>query len=67
MNVWHFGAMPGTFAVLVRRHDGLIWVALFNQRSDGKMPSDFEIDAALHRAADAVSDWSHPDQFRRYR
>jgi N-acyl-D-amino-acid deacylase len=67
MNVWHYGAMPGTFAVLVRRHDGLIWAAVFNQRSEGRMPSDFELDAALHRAADAVRDWSHPDQFRRYR
>jgi N-acyl-D-amino-acid deacylase len=56
-NYWHNGSLPGTFTMLVRRHDGLSWVALFNQRSDDPKLPDRTLDAALHRAADAVSDW----------
>jgi N-acyl-D-amino-acid deacylase len=65
-NYWHTGSLPGTFTLLVRRHDGLSWAALFNQRSnDSKLP-DNAIDSALHRAADAVRDWSGEDLFRKY-
>jgi N-acyl-D-amino-acid deacylase len=61
-NTWHGGSLPGTHTLLVRRHDGLSWVALFNQRS----PTDGEIDPALHRAADAVREWPRGDLFPRY-
>src|SRR5262249_38450839 len=37
-NYWHAGSLPGTFTLLVRRWDGLSWVVLFNQRSEGDMP-----------------------------
>ena len=61
-NYWHTGSLPGTYTLLVRRWDGLSWVALFNQRStDAKL--DGEIDPALHRAADAVPAWPKEDLF----
>ena len=62
-NTWHSGSLPGTNTLLVRRHDGLTWVALFNQRSKG----DSEIDPALHKAADAVAEWPKEDLFPKFR
>lgn len=64
-NLWHTGSLPGTATLLVRRWDGLTWAALFNQRSEGDMPSDGEIDSALHKAADAVKQWPDHDLFSR--
>ena len=63
VNTWHSGSLPGTYSLLVRRWDGMSWVVLFNKRSrvDGK------IDAALHRAADAVETWPSHDLFPKYR
>jgi N-acyl-D-amino-acid deacylase len=61
-NTWHNGSLPGTNTLLVRRHDGFTWVALFNQRSS----KDGELDPALHRAADAVAEWPKEDLFPRY-
>jgi hypothetical protein len=55
--------MPGTYTLLVRRHDGLSWAVLFNQRSDDKRLPDAAIDPALHRAADAVDSWPDVDLF----
>jgi len=65
-NYWHTGSLPGTFALMVRRHDGLSWVVLFNQRSEGDAPADSEIDPALHVAANLVKDWGETDIFPRY-
>lgn len=65
-NYWHDGSLPGTASLLVRRHDGLSWAVIFNQRStDSKVP-DMAIDPALHKAADAVKDWPTHDLFGRY-
>ena len=66
-NYWHTGSLPGTYTLLVRRHDGASWVVLFNQRSDDKKLPDSEIDPALHRAAKAVSDWPKYDLFQQYK
>ena len=57
LNYWHAGSLPGTNTLLVRRWDGLSWAVLFNQRSENDQGSDLAIDAALHRAADAVTVW----------
>ncbi len=62
-NYWHAGSLPGTATLLVRRHDGLTWVVLFNQRSR----SDGDIDSALHKAADKVKKWPDGDLFARYK
>jgi N-acyl-D-amino-acid deacylase len=64
-NYWHSGSLPGTSSLLVRRWDGLSWVALFNQRSNDKKLPDGAIDGALHRAADAVKAWPSHDLFAR--
>jgi N-acyl-D-amino-acid deacylase len=63
MNTWHAGSLPGTATLLVKRHDGLVWAALFNDRSKG----EGKIDPALHKAADAVTAWPDVDLFERYR
>jgi N-acyl-D-amino-acid deacylase len=63
-NYWHNGSLPGTFTLLVRRYDGLSWVALFNQRSENSNLPDSAIDGALHRAADSVDEWPDVDLFR---
>jgi N-acyl-D-amino-acid deacylase len=60
MNVWHNGSLPGTSTLLVIRHDGLAWAALFNDRSRG----EGKMDPALHKAADAVADWPSGDLFK---
>ena len=65
-NYWHTGSLPGTATLLVRRWDGLSWAALFNQRSEDAALPDSAIDGALHRAADAVSEWPAEDLFVRF-
>ncbi len=62
-NHWHNGSLPGTSTLLVRRHDGLNWAALFSQRTDPSGLSYGDIDPALHRAADAVTEWPEWDLF----
>jgi len=66
-NEWHAGSLPGTATLLVRRHDGVGWVVLFNARND---PSGVFlvklIDPLLHRAADAVKRWPDEDLFSLY-
>lgn len=67
-NVWHDGSLPGTISLLVRRWDGLDWAVVFNQRDDQhdrQSKTYFDIDGALHVAADAVIEWPDPeyDQF----
>jgi hypothetical protein len=57
VNTWHSGSLPGTTALMVQRHDGIGYVALFNQRSDRSREGDNAIDPMLYRAADAVTDW----------
>ena len=66
-NYWHSGSLPGTATLLVRRWDGLGWAVLFNQRSENSDRPDSAIDAALHRAADAVTHWPRQDLFGHFR
>jgi len=61
LNSWHTGGLPGTSTLLVRRQDGLVWVALFNERL-----RDEKLDPALHRAADTMKDWPKSDLFEKY-
>jgi len=62
-NHWHNGSLPGTSSLLVRRHDGLNWAVLFNQRKDPSGLSYGDIDPALHRAANRVQGWPEDDLF----
>ena len=61
-NTWHTGSLPGTSTLLVRRPDGLIWAAVFNERI-----KDDQFDPNLHRAADAVKEWPKDDLFEKYK
>ena len=67
-NHWHTGSLPGTSTILVRRHDGLRWAVLFNQRvSTGSRHVAATIDPLVHRAANAVKTWPPVDLFEKYR
>ncbi|HPS02600.1 MAG TPA: serine hydrolase domain-containing protein [Candidatus Sumerlaeota bacterium] len=66
-STWHNGSLPGTYSLLVRRHDGLNWVVLFNQRDDPWSRLSYEpIDGLLHQAADSVREWPKDDLFDNY-
>jgi hypothetical protein len=62
----HNGSLDGTFTLIVRRFDGLNWIALFNQRDDPSGLSYDDIDGALHTAANAVTTWPDTDLFPTY-
>ncbi len=65
-NRWHTGHLSGTSTILVLRHDGLCWAALFNtnQPPDRKRPCK-KIDPLIHKASDAVKAWPEHDLFRK--
>ena len=60
-NYWHSGSLPGTCTLLVRRGDGLSFVALFNQRS-GK---DDALDPMLNAAVNKIEAWPTRNLFGR--
>lgn len=58
INHWHTGSLPGTAAILIRRHDGRNFVALLNCRvSPSANHLGRAIDGLLHKAANDVTDW----------
>jgi CubicO group peptidase (beta-lactamase class C family) len=64
-NTWHGGALSGSAAWLVRRHDGINWVALFNTTDSPR--GDFLgelIDFYGHHAINKVKKWPEFDLFR---
>jgi N-acyl-D-amino-acid deacylase len=63
-NRWHAGSLPGTTALLVRRHDGRNWAVLCNA-SIGKDGISLvrAIDPLVHAAAREVSSWPEHDLF----
>jgi N-acyl-D-amino-acid deacylase len=62
LNLWHNGRFDGASSLLVLRHDGLCWAALFNTSAtpDGQAPAG-KLDSLLHRAANAVEHWPEHD------
>jgi len=67
INRWHTGSLPGTAAILVRRHDRRNWVVLFNARvSPHASHLAQEVDPLVHRAADDVREWPEYDLFGKY-
>src|SRR5207237_6276037 len=65
-NHWHTGSLPGTATILIRRHDGRNFVALFNARSSPEAKHfGVAIDPLLHQAADEVKEWPKEDLFKR--
>ena len=61
---WHTGSLAGSAAILVRAHNGLSWVALFNSQPADAEGFLAELDRALRKAADAVTRWPRADLFR---
>ncbi len=63
-NLWHTGSLPGTGALLVRRHDGPAWALLanINANPSGKTVASIT-DPALHRAVDQASPLDETDLF----
>ncbi|MDJ0657354.1 MAG: serine hydrolase domain-containing protein [Xanthomonadales bacterium] len=57
---WHGGGIPGTMTYMVRRNDGVTYVALFNKRENAL----YEVmDRELWQAANAVVSWPDMDLF----
>jgi CubicO group peptidase (beta-lactamase class C family) len=65
-NTWHTGSLPGTYALLARRFDGVTYAALFNQRDDASGKSYSDIDPLLYRAANTVTSWPTFNRFGHY-
>jgi N-acyl-D-amino-acid deacylase len=64
LNAWHTGSLDGTSSLLVRRHDGLNWAALFNadRGLEGRSLAG-QIDPLIHQAAGKVRQWPNVDRF----
>lgn len=61
---WHTGSLPGTATILIRRHDGLNLIALFNSRSSPHSTHlGRDIDRRLHEAANSIAEWPAEDLF----
>ncbi len=57
-NCWHGGSLPGTTAVMIRRHDGKNFIALLNTRATPTNKSLGQvIDRLMHEMANAVPEW----------
>lgn len=57
-NAWHTGLVPGSSAILVRRHDGFNWAVIFNsQGPDFKNNLAVQIDPLVHKAVNSVKEW----------
>ncbi|MBM84251.1 MAG: D-aminoacylase [Planctomycetaceae bacterium] len=64
VNHWHTGSLNGTATILIRRHDGRNFIALFNTRtSPSASHMGRAIDRNLHRAANEVTDWPQVNLF----
>jgi N-acyl-D-amino-acid deacylase len=62
-NWWHAGSLPGTWTILVRAYNGLVWAALFNSRPCDDERVDSELDGAMWEAAGGVTRWPDHDLF----
>lgn len=67
-NAWHTGLLPGTSSLMVRRHDGINWVIIFNAGKPRVKDGSFGgvIDPLVHKAAAKVKHWPTHDLFSEY-
>lgn len=64
INRWHNGSLPGTTAILIRRHDGHNMVALLNTRLSPRTDDlKRDLDRVLHQAADKIEPCPEIDLF----
>jgi CubicO group peptidase (beta-lactamase class C family) len=61
-NWWHTGSLPGTSAMLARLNNGIIWVILFNKRSD-EINYFSELDQLMWTALSKIKVWPDHDLF----
>lgn len=66
LNTWHDGSLDGTFSFMVRRHDEVNYVALFDQRDDLSGLDYYDIDGLLYDTADSIAAWPGGDLFPVY-
>ncbi len=65
INRWHTGSLPGTAAILIRRHDGRNLVALLNTRFSPRTDDlKRDVDRVLHQAADKIAPCPEIDLFQ---
>jgi hypothetical protein len=64
---WHLGLLSGSSTLLVARHDGINWAALFNCDAD-RADKEFAaiIDPLLHQPADRIKNWPDDDLYKKY-
>ena len=62
-NWWHNGSLPGTHALLIRTHHGMIWAALFNSRPEEWQQFLAEVDWLMWDGVGKVTDWPAHDLF----
>jgi CubicO group peptidase (beta-lactamase class C family) len=60
---WHGGSLPGTTAMLVRTHDNVAWIGLFNGRTVSPTNSESELDATLWKGFAGVTSFPTQDRF----
>ena len=65
-NWWHDGSLPGTYALLVRTHDGFAWAVLFNSRPEEWSKFGLEVDRLIWRGIGEVNVWPSYDLFPQY-
>lgn len=64
---WHTGSLAGTATLLIRRHDGKHFVALFNARTSPHADHmGREVDNRLHQSAAKVKTWPKEDLFPKF-
>ena len=67
INHWHTGSLPGTATMLIRRHDGKNFIALFNARvSPHASHLGRAVDGLLHEAANDVQHWPDINLFPKF-
>ncbi len=67
INRWHTGSLDGTATILLRRHDGVNLIALFNTRNSAtESHLGRAADRALHEAAEKVQSWPAEDLFSQF-
>jgi CubicO group peptidase (beta-lactamase class C family) len=56
-NWWHTGSLPGTSTIMVRTANNMGWVALFNSRPANADAFFIELDSAMWKAVNGITDW----------
>ena len=65
-NWWHDGSLPGTYALVVRSHDGFTWAFLVNSRSEEWSKFGQEVDRLIWQGIGEVINWPAYDLFPSY-